>query len=145
MEQTPNKNQHRKLTPERKILLPLMSGLELATFRSRGRHSANKHNKLTRLPYISTQHRSGNLHQNTTSRKSTSTHHENLHENTTSSTPILTQHLKNKPTIKKHINALHSGNLHQNQATVPQHIPQYFRHSPLSCSSIPRETSMEEV
>ena len=34
-----NKSQHRKLTPEKKILSPLLPGLEPATFRSRVRRS----------------------------------------------------------------------------------------------------------
>ena len=34
MEQTPNKSQDTKLTLEKKILPPLLLGLELATFRS---------------------------------------------------------------------------------------------------------------
>ena len=34
-----NKNQHRKLTPKKKILLPLLPGLEPGTFRSRVRRS----------------------------------------------------------------------------------------------------------
>ena len=42
VERTPNKSQHRKLTLEKKILLPLLPGLELATFRSRVRRSPNK-------------------------------------------------------------------------------------------------------
>ena len=33
-EWTPNKSQYRKLTLEKKILLPLLPGFELATFRS---------------------------------------------------------------------------------------------------------------
>ncbi len=40
-EQTPNKSQHTKLTPEKKIFLPLLPGFELATFRSQVRHSTN--------------------------------------------------------------------------------------------------------
>ena len=39
MERTPNKGQHTKLTLEMKILLPLLPGFELATFRSRVRRS----------------------------------------------------------------------------------------------------------
>ena len=39
MERTPNKSQHVKLTLEKKILPPLLPGLELATFRSRVRRS----------------------------------------------------------------------------------------------------------
>ena len=39
MERTPNKSQHAKLTLEKKILLPLPLGFELATFRSRVRRS----------------------------------------------------------------------------------------------------------
>ena len=35
MERTPNKSQYTKLTLEKKILPPLLPGLELATFRSR--------------------------------------------------------------------------------------------------------------
>ena len=37
MEWTPNKNQHRKLTLDKKILPPLLLGFELATFRRQGR------------------------------------------------------------------------------------------------------------
>ena len=32
MEQTPSKSQHTKLTLEKKILMPLLPGFELATF-----------------------------------------------------------------------------------------------------------------
>ena len=39
VERTPNKSQHTKLTLEKKILPPLLPGLELATFRSRVRRS----------------------------------------------------------------------------------------------------------
>ena len=39
MERTPNKSQHTKLTLEKKLLPPLLPGLELATFRSRVRRS----------------------------------------------------------------------------------------------------------
>ena len=39
MDRTPNKSQHTKLTLEKKILPPLLPGLELATFRSRARRS----------------------------------------------------------------------------------------------------------
>ena len=39
MERTPNRNPHTKLTLEKKILLPLLPGFELATFRSRVRRS----------------------------------------------------------------------------------------------------------
>ena len=39
VERTPNKSQHTKLTPEKKILPPLLPGFELATFRSRVRRS----------------------------------------------------------------------------------------------------------
>ena len=39
VEQTPNKRQHTKLTLEKKILLLLLPGFELATFRSQVRHS----------------------------------------------------------------------------------------------------------
>ena len=35
MERTPNKSQHTELTLEKKILLPLLPEIELATFRSR--------------------------------------------------------------------------------------------------------------
>ena len=38
-ERTPNNSQHTKLTLEKKILPPLLSGFELATFRSRVRRS----------------------------------------------------------------------------------------------------------
>ena len=47
MERTPNKSQHKKLTLEEKILLPLLPGFELGTFRSRVRRSTNK---LSRFP-----------------------------------------------------------------------------------------------
>ena len=39
VERTPNKSQHTKLTLEKKIRPPLLPGFELATFRSRVRHS----------------------------------------------------------------------------------------------------------
>ena len=39
MERTPNKRQHAKLILEKKILPPLLPGLELAAFRSRVRRS----------------------------------------------------------------------------------------------------------
>ena len=39
---TPNKSQHRKLSLEKKILPPLLPGLELATFWSRVRGSTNE-------------------------------------------------------------------------------------------------------
>ena len=39
LERTPNKSQHKKLTVEKKILLPLLPEFELATFRSRVRRS----------------------------------------------------------------------------------------------------------
>ena len=39
MERTPNESHHTKLTLEKKILLPLLPGFELATFRSRVRRS----------------------------------------------------------------------------------------------------------
>ena len=42
VEWTPNKNQHTKLTQEKKILPPLLPGFELATFRSRFRRSTKK-------------------------------------------------------------------------------------------------------
>ena len=42
VEQTPNKSQHTKLTPEKKILPPILPGFELATFRSRVRRSTSK-------------------------------------------------------------------------------------------------------
>ena len=42
LKQTPHKSQHRKLTLEKNILQPLLSGLQLATFRSRVRRSTNK-------------------------------------------------------------------------------------------------------
>ena len=48
VERTPNKSQQTKLTLEKKILLPLLPGFELATFRSRVRRSTNK---LSRLYY----------------------------------------------------------------------------------------------
>ena len=38
----PNKSQHTKLTLEKKILPPLLPGFELATFRSRVRHSSKQ-------------------------------------------------------------------------------------------------------
>ena len=53
MERTPNKSQHRKLTPEKKILPPLLPGFELATFRS---EPGALTNKLSRLPPITVQH-----------------------------------------------------------------------------------------
>ena len=40
-EQTPNKSQHRKLTLEKKISQPILSGLKLANFWSWVRHSTN--------------------------------------------------------------------------------------------------------
>ena len=46
-ERTPHKNQHTKLTLEKKILPPLLARFELATFRSRVRRFTNK---LSRLP-----------------------------------------------------------------------------------------------
>ena len=49
VERTPNKSQHTKLTLEKKILPPLLSGFELATFRSRVRCSNNKLSRLTLL------------------------------------------------------------------------------------------------
>ena len=42
MEQTPNKSRQIKLTPEKKILLPLLPGFELATFPSQVQHSTSK-------------------------------------------------------------------------------------------------------
>ena len=39
VERTPNKSQHTKLILEKKILSPLLPGFDLATFRSRVRHS----------------------------------------------------------------------------------------------------------
>ena len=39
VERTPNKSQHTKLSQEKKILSPLLPGLEMATFRSRVRRS----------------------------------------------------------------------------------------------------------
>ena len=39
VERTPNTSKHTKLTPEKKILPPLLPGFELATFRSRVRRS----------------------------------------------------------------------------------------------------------
>ena len=47
VERTQNKNQHTKLSLEKKILPPLLPGFELATYRSRVRLSSNK---LSRLP-----------------------------------------------------------------------------------------------
>ena len=47
MERTPNKSQHTKLTPEKKILPPLLSRFELATF---DYESGALTNKLSRLP-----------------------------------------------------------------------------------------------
>ena len=47
VERTPSKSQHTKLTLEKKILLPLLPGFELATFRSRVRRSTSK---LSRFP-----------------------------------------------------------------------------------------------
>ena len=49
VERTPNKSQHTNLTLEKKILPPLLPGFELATFRSRVRHSANELSRLPRL------------------------------------------------------------------------------------------------
>ena len=42
VERTPNKSKHRKLTLEKKILLPLLPGFELTTFQSRVRRSTKK-------------------------------------------------------------------------------------------------------
>ena len=42
VERTPNKSQHTKLTLEKKILLPLLPGFELAIFRSRVVRSTKK-------------------------------------------------------------------------------------------------------
>ena len=47
VERTPNESQHTKLTVKKKILPPLLLGLELATFGSRVRRFPNK---LSRLP-----------------------------------------------------------------------------------------------
>ena len=44
MERTPNKSQHTKLILEKNILLPLLPGFELATFRSRLRRSNQQAN-----------------------------------------------------------------------------------------------------
>ena len=41
VERTPDQSQHRYLTLEKKILLPLLPGLELAIFRSRVRRSTS--------------------------------------------------------------------------------------------------------
>ena len=49
VERTPNKSQHTKLTLVKKILLPLLPGFELPTFRSRVWRSTNK---LSRLPNL---------------------------------------------------------------------------------------------
>ena len=49
-----NKSQHAKLTLEKKILLPLLPGFELATFRSRFRRSYQQ--KLPQLPRINVCH-----------------------------------------------------------------------------------------
>ena len=49
VERTQNKSQHTKLTPEKKILPPLLSGFELATFRSRVRRS---YQQATPAPYV---------------------------------------------------------------------------------------------
>ena len=49
VERTPNKNQHTKLTKEKKNSPPLLLGFEPSTFRSRVRRSTNK---LSRLPYL---------------------------------------------------------------------------------------------
>ena len=42
LERTPNKSQHTKLTPEKKILPPLLPRFELATFRSRVQRFENE-------------------------------------------------------------------------------------------------------
>ena len=47
---TPNKNQHTKLTLEKKILLPLLPGFELTNFRF-DYESGALTNKLFRLPF----------------------------------------------------------------------------------------------
>ena len=41
VEWIPTKSQHRRLTLEKNIFQPFLSGFELATFRSRVRHSTN--------------------------------------------------------------------------------------------------------
>ena len=46
-----NKSQHRKLTPEKKILPPLQQGFEPATFRSRVRRSNHSRCDLPLLPH----------------------------------------------------------------------------------------------
>ena len=48
MERTPNKNQLTKFTLEKKILLPFLLGLELATFRSRVRNGVCGYGKQLR-------------------------------------------------------------------------------------------------
>ena len=52
MERTPNKSQHRKITLEKNIFPPLLSGLELATFRPRGRRSNQRAIPAHMLSYI---------------------------------------------------------------------------------------------
>ena len=42
MQRTPNKSQHNKLIPDKRILPPLLPGLELATFRLRVLRYTNK-------------------------------------------------------------------------------------------------------
>ena len=54
VERTPNKSQHTKLTPEKKILPTLPPGFELGTFRSRVRRS---YHKLSRPPLWKTRKR----------------------------------------------------------------------------------------
>ena len=49
VERTPNKSQHTKLTLEKTILLPLLPGFELATFRSGGRRFTVR---ISRLPNV---------------------------------------------------------------------------------------------
>ena len=50
VERTPNKSQHTKLTLEKKILPPLLPGLEHATFWSQVQHS-NQYALSNKLPY----------------------------------------------------------------------------------------------
>ena len=52
VEQTPNKSQHAKLTLEKKILLQLLLGFELTTFRSRVPRSNQQAIPVYRIAYI---------------------------------------------------------------------------------------------
>ena len=55
VERTPNKSQHAKLTLEKKILLPLQQGFNLATFRAWVQLSTNKLSQLPELNNNSSQ------------------------------------------------------------------------------------------